>query len=130
MAGWERNVGRAQDADTEPGIFLTVQNPITSDAFTRIKNQINVRLNSDNQSRPRLTHVVFDFNPDNKPAATTDFGPCYDLAKFIGTLKGLNTIAFSGRVRGRALKPGRYLAVFATNGSPTAQTLHFRIVRH
>jgi hypothetical protein len=33
-------------------------------------------------------------------------------------------------VRGRALPPGRYLAVFATSGSRTARTLHFRIVRH
>jgi glucose/arabinose dehydrogenase len=42
---------------------------------------------------------------------------------------GHNAFAFSGRVRGRALPPGRYLAVFATSGSRTARTLHFRIVR-
>jgi lysophospholipase L1-like esterase len=44
---------------------------------------------------------------------------------------GLNKIAFSGRVGGRALKPGRYLAVFAAidrAGASSAQTLHFRIV--
>jgi lysophospholipase L1-like esterase len=44
---------------------------------------------------------------------------------------GLNRIAFSGRVRGRALKPGRYLGVFAaTNraGASKPQTLQFTIV--
>ena len=45
---------------------------------------------------------------------------------------GLNKIAFSGRVRGRALAPGRYLARFVAidrAGASTAQTLHFSIVR-
>jgi lysophospholipase L1-like esterase len=45
---------------------------------------------------------------------------------------GLNKIPFGGIVRGRALKPGRYLATFATiehAGTSTTQTLHFRIVR-
>jgi lysophospholipase L1-like esterase len=44
---------------------------------------------------------------------------------------GLNEIAFSGLVRGRALEPGRYRAVFAAigrAGASRAQTLHFRIV--
>jgi membrane-bound ClpP family serine protease len=86
-------VALAQDAAAD-AMAVTVQNPISSEAVTRIKNQINSRLHSDNPSRPRLTHVVFDFNPDDKPAATTDFGPCFDLAEFISTLKGLNTIAF------------------------------------
>ena len=80
--------------ETGDAMAVTVQNPITSDAVNRIKNQINARLHSDNAARPRLTHVVFDFNPEGKPAATTDFGPCADLAEFLGTLQGLNTIAF------------------------------------
>jgi hypothetical protein len=45
---------------------------------------------------------------------------------------GLNTVAFSGRVRGRALKPGHYLAVFVATdraGASKAQTLHFTIVK-
>jgi lysophospholipase L1-like esterase len=44
---------------------------------------------------------------------------------------GLNEVVFSGLVRGRALKPGRYRAVFAAigrAGASTAQTLRFRIV--
>jgi lysophospholipase L1-like esterase len=45
---------------------------------------------------------------------------------------GRNEIAFSGLVRGRALQPGRYLAVFVaidSAGASMAQTLHFSIVR-
>lgn len=45
---------------------------------------------------------------------------------------GLNEIAFSGLVRGRALAPGRYLARFEAidrAGASTAHTLHFSIVR-
>ena len=43
---------------------------------------------------------------------------------------GLNRVAFSGRIRGRALNPGRYLAVFtAVNraGVSKPQSLHFTI---
>ncbi|MBN9120181.1 MAG: hypothetical protein J0I06_13630 [Planctomycetes bacterium] len=88
------SVTAAPAQDAGDAMAVTVQNPITSDAFTRIKNQINARLHGENQSRPPLTHVVFDFNPDDKPASTADFGPCFDLAEFIGSLKQLNTIAF------------------------------------
>src|SRR6266545_8166598 len=76
-------------------IFVTVQNPITSDAIQRIKNQINARINDPNPQRVVRT-IVFDFNPGDKPASTPDFGPCSDLAVFIssGPLQGRNTIAF------------------------------------
>jgi membrane-bound serine protease (ClpP class) len=84
----------AQEASD--AMFVTVQNPITTDAFRRIQNQIKLRMNDANQQR-RPSAIVFDFNPDDKPAATTDFGPCFDLAEFIGgpELQGkVNTIAF------------------------------------
>ncbi len=46
---------------------------------------------------------------------------------------GRNKIAFSGHVRGHALQPGRYIAVFsATAGAPgpaTEHTLRFRLIR-
>jgi membrane-bound serine protease (ClpP class) len=84
----------AQEASD--AIAVTVQNPITSDAVNRIKNQINMRLNEANPSRGQLKAVVFDFNPDGKPASTTDFGTCFELAEFIGSgrMQGLQTIAF------------------------------------
>jgi hypothetical protein len=45
---------------------------------------------------------------------------------------GLNRIPFSGRVRGKALKPGHYRAMFNTTdsaGSSTRQSLSFTIVK-
>jgi membrane-bound serine protease (ClpP class) len=87
-------VALAQD-QADDAIFVTVQNPITSDAIKRIQNQINVRLNDNNPQR-RVKTIVFDFNPGDKPASTPDFGPCADLAGFIssGPLQGRNTVAF------------------------------------
>ncbi len=46
---------------------------------------------------------------------------------------GANKVAFSGRIRGKALKPGNYRAVFtATNGAgpSSPKTIAFTIVRH
>jgi hypothetical protein len=44
---------------------------------------------------------------------------------------GANKLAFTGRVRGRALKPGRYRAVFAAtdaSGTSQPQSVSFRVV--
>lgn len=84
-------VAAAQDA--ADAMFVTVPNPLTSDAVTRIKNQITARVNSENAQR-RVATVVFDFNPDDKPALTPDFGECSNLAEFIGAQKAITTIAF------------------------------------
>ncbi len=93
VVGLLTSAAPASAQDVNDAIAVTVQNPITTDAFQRIKNQINQRLND--TQRPRPTAIVFDFNPDEKAAATTDFGPCFDLAEFIGGLKGQTlTIAF------------------------------------
>jgi membrane-bound serine protease (ClpP class) len=80
---------RAQDG--ADALFLTVANPISSEAVARVRNQIAARTNDPAR---RVTTVVFDFNPDGKPASTTDFGAAYDLAKVIGDHKGLTTVAF------------------------------------
>jgi hypothetical protein len=50
-----------------------------------------------------------------------------------GAHGGLNKVAFSGRISGKALKPGRYQAVFTpidNAGASVAQTLGFKIVKH
>ena len=93
----------AQDAVAEEALFVTVQNPITSDVVNRIKNQVNPRRNS--EVRPLRT-VVFDFNPDDKDASTVDFGACSDLAKFAAELKEMKTIAFvHAKVTGHTVLP-------------------------
>lgn len=85
-------------------VFVTVQNPITSDAFKRIQNEVNARINDAGERR--VETVVFDFNPSGKPASTTDFGSCFDLAEFISSLKSKNTIAFvHAPVTGHAVLP-------------------------
>ncbi len=85
-------------------VFVSVQNPITSDAFRRIKNEVNARVNEAGERR--VETVVFDFNPSDKPASTADFGPCFELADFIAGLKGKATIAFvHGPVTGHTVLP-------------------------
>lgn len=87
-------LGTAPPAEAQAaadGMFVTVPNPVTSEAVNRIKSQVNPRRNS--ETRPVRT-VIFDFNPDGKDAATTDFGPCLDLAKYIRELTEVNTVAF------------------------------------
>lgn len=88
-------------------MFVTVGNPITSDTVARIENQITARTNEKNEDR-RVWTVVLDFNPDDKPASTTNFGPCSDLAKFLSNpkLAGVRTIAFVHQpVTGHTLLP-------------------------
>lgn len=86
---------RAKPPEPEPvdqGIFVTVANPITSASV----NQIRETVTRADQRAP-LKKVVFDFNPAGKEAATPDFGPCLDLARYIKSLRGeknLLTIAF------------------------------------
>src|SRR5262249_52403611 len=84
-------VVRAQESVTEDGLFITVPNPITSDVTNRVKEMTErARQRKDR----RITRVVYDFNPDGREAATPEFGPCYELAKFIRTQHDLTTIAY------------------------------------
>jgi len=93
----------AQNAE---GLFVTVPNPITSDAVARIKAQINSRLEGDTP-RPKPTVIVFDFNPGGKPAATAEIGACRDLAQLIKSKQGaVNTVAFvHAKVSGHTVLP-------------------------
>jgi membrane-bound ClpP family serine protease len=89
---------------TTEGMFVSVPSPITSDVVTRVKNQVEARVNS--PVRPVKT-VVFDFTPDGKDAANPDFGACYGLAHVIDQLKGgVTTVAFvSGKASGHTVLP-------------------------
>ena len=84
------NVSRCAAAAAD-GLYITVPNPITSDAFTRIKNRIEgARANPD--ARPKT--IIFDFNPDGKPATTEDSGACADMANYIAELRDTATVAY------------------------------------
>ena len=76
----------------DPGIFVTVANPITSESVNQIKGTVTRAVQQN-----ALKKIVFDFNPGGKEAATPDFGPCLDLARYIKSVRGeknLLTIAF------------------------------------
>jgi membrane-bound ClpP family serine protease len=75
------------------GLLVNVPTPITSDAVERIRNAVNGRINDANELR-RVSTIVFDFTPDEKPAATPGFGACLELADLISSLKGQTTIAY------------------------------------
>ena len=90
-------------AQTVEGLFVTVPNPITSDAVERIQNQIKSRVNAEAR---RAQTIVFDFNPDGKPAATSKPGVCSDLTAFIRSLHNVNTVAFvHHKVSGHTVMP-------------------------
>jgi membrane-bound ClpP family serine protease len=93
----------AQNAE---GLFVTVPNPITSDAVARIKAQINSRLEGETP-RPKPSVIVFDFTPGGKPAATAEIGACRDLAQLIKSKQGaVNTVAFvHAKVSGHTVLP-------------------------
>ncbi len=92
----------AQDPNRD-ALFVTVQNPITTEVANRIKNQVEARVHG--TTRPVDT-VVFDFNPSNADVATTEFWACVNLAEYISNLKGKTTIAFvHARVAGHSVLP-------------------------
>jgi membrane-bound ClpP family serine protease len=91
--------GRAAD----DGMFVTVSNPVTSETVKRLKAEVEARRAAGDR---RVTKVVFDFNPDGKPAASTDYGVCYDLANYIRGLQEIQTIAFvHARTTGHTVLP-------------------------
>jgi membrane-bound serine protease (ClpP class) len=77
------------------GAFVAVPNRLTSDAFHKVKDTTDRYVERARRAGgQRELRVVFDFNPGNKPAATPDFGPCADLAKYIVRLQNVHTVAF------------------------------------
>ncbi len=91
----------AQEGAARDGLFISVPNPITSEAVAQIKKKIELALDGKKQ-RP-ITTIVFEFNPNGVPNNTSDFGPCSSLAKLIrqlqlGQLKAswprITTVAF------------------------------------
>ena len=84
----------ARGQNTE-GMFVPVPNPITTDVVSSVRAQVNRRIDRTNP-RP-VTTVVFDFNPDDKPASTANFGACLDLQDYIRkdvNQSGVKTVAF------------------------------------
>lgn len=93
----------AAAAETVEGLFITVPNPITSEAVERIQKQIEGRVHSGRA--PAV--VVFDFNPDGKAASTAKPGVCSDLTALIRGLRGrMTTVAYvHNKVSGHTVMP-------------------------
>ncbi len=95
LFAWLSGSACARPPEPEPpdqGIFVTVANPITSASVNQIRETVTRAV-----QRNPLKKIVFDFNPGGKEAATPDFGPCLDLARYIKSLRGeknVLTIAF------------------------------------
>lgn len=103
LAAAGRVGAQANNAVAEEGLFVGVQSPVTSEVVTRIKNRVEAART--NPNRP-VRKVVFDFNPDGKEVATPDYGACYELANYVGSLHDLTTIGFvSNAVGGHAVLP-------------------------
>jgi membrane-bound ClpP family serine protease len=87
--------------ETVEGLFITVGNPITSEVANRVKDTTTRAVLRVKSLEPRaagvarrVLKIVYDFNPDDKPASTYDFGPCQDLAAFLLEQQDVHTIAF------------------------------------
>src|SRR5262245_52336795 len=80
------------DGPPEDGVFITVPNPITSGAFSQVREQTE-RARQKRKDR-LITKIVYDFNPDGREAASPDFGPCSDLADYLRSFHDVTTVAF------------------------------------
>jgi membrane-bound serine protease (ClpP class) len=86
--------GQAQDV-TQDGLYITVSNPITEAAVSKIKQRVNDAVE---RQKRTLKVVVFDFNPNGKPSGSSNFFPCLELTTFINQLA-------QGEVQGRKPVP-------------------------
>src|SRR5437879_4526377 len=71
--------GRTAEIGTD-GLFITVPNPITETAVLQIEQRVTDAV--ERQGRT-LSVVVFDFNPNAKPAGTSNVFPCMQLKDYI-----------------------------------------------
>lgn len=76
---------RPQEAGARDGLFISVSNPITSEAVQHIQQKVKDAV--EGAKKRNLTTIVFDFNPAGVPNSTSDFGPCNSLKKYIHQLQ-------------------------------------------
>jgi membrane-bound ClpP family serine protease len=83
--------GEPKDEAVE-GLFITVRHPLNSGIRKQVEAQTNGFL--DQHPHGNLK-IVYDFTPNGKPAHSSDYGVCRDLAKFLLNLRqDVTTIAF------------------------------------
>jgi membrane-bound ClpP family serine protease len=82
LLGLAVSLGQA-DGPANDGLLITVPNPITEAAASQIEQRVTDAVERQGRS---LSVVVFDFNPQGKPAGTTNAFPCLQLQAFITRL--------------------------------------------
>lgn len=75
----------AQETTRKDGLFISVPNPITSEAVEQIRHKVKDAV--EGAKKRNIATVVFDFNPTGQPSSTSDFGPANSLAKYIRQLQ-------------------------------------------
>ena len=87
----------------EDALIITVPNPLTGEAVKNISERIS---RARAQEGKPIRKIVFDFNPDDKDAATADFFLGFGLASEIARLHDVATIGFvHGKVSGHTVLP-------------------------
>ncbi len=84
-------------ARNREGLYITVPVAITDGAVKKIKDRVEA-------ARQHLKKVIFDFNPQGQPSASSNFGSCNDLAEYIRALREKNditTVAFVAKDVGK-----------------------------
>src|SRR5262249_11042791 len=108
-------VGRAAaEEPTVEGVFIEVKSPIDSKVYGDVMDtttRVVERFRAERQNPPggeRELKIVYDFNPNNRPAetSTNSLGPCFDLAQFLLGQADIQTIAFvHDEVSGHSVLP-------------------------
>jgi len=94
-------VALSQEVRPDRGLFITVQNPITSEVVKGIVAKSNGAV-----TNGKVTKLIFDFNPGGHPACSEDYGACRQLADHLLDLKQCQTVAFvHNEVTGHTVLP-------------------------
>jgi membrane-bound serine protease (ClpP class) len=92
---WLGSAAVAQEAKEPPpddGVFITVNNLISSEAVNRVRTLADEA--KAGKAGRVISKIIFDFNPSDKESSSPDFGPCYDLAEYIKNLHNITTVAY------------------------------------
>ncbi|MGL4423221.1 MAG: hypothetical protein ACRCZF_21340, partial [Gemmataceae bacterium] len=93
----------AQVAPANDAMLVTLQNPLTSAQVQQLQNRVAA---ARGQTQQPLKKLIIQFNPNNKPATSSDFGTAYSLATFVRSLHEVKTIAFvQANVTGHLVLP-------------------------
>jgi membrane-bound ClpP family serine protease len=77
-------VARAQESVQEDGLFIAVASPITDSVMYQVTGATERNLR---RADRHIRKIVYDFNPDDKPSISPQYGSCRDLADYLLRLR-------------------------------------------